>query len=116
MWNSILCKIQFVNMPYSWIRSFEKNFVDNTFCEKYFVEIIIGESWNINKSFGRNYNFENQNYDRLWNESYDKKRILDKTKSKNSQIVENLCVENFWVGTWTVETKGKKGIFVETPN
>ena len=80
MWNSILCKIQFVNMPYSWIRSFEKNFVDNTLCEKYFVEIIIGESWNINKSFGRNYNFENHNYDRLWNEFYDKKRIFDENQ------------------------------------
>ena len=38
------------------------------------------------------------------------------SNKKNSQIVENLCVENFWVGTWTVETKGKKGIFVENPN
>ena len=45
-----------------------------------------------------------------------RKEYLMKTKSKNSQIVENLCVENFWVGTWTVETKGKKRIFVENPN
>ena len=45
-----------------------------------------------------------------------RKEYLMKTKSKNSQIVENLCVENFWVGTWTVETKGKKRIFVENLN
>ena len=45
-----------------------------------------------------------------------RKEYLMKTKSQNSQIVENLCVENFWVGTWTVETKGKKGIFAENPN
>ena len=32
-----------------------------------------------------------------------RKEYLIKTKSKKSQIVENLCVENFWVGTWTVE-------------
>ena len=45
-----------------------------------------------------------------------RKEYLMKTKSKNSQIVENLCVENFWVGTWTVETKGKKRISVKNPN
>ena len=38
------------------------------------------------------------------------------SNKKNSQIVEKTCVENFWVGTWTVETKGKKRIFVENPN
>ena len=93
MWNSILCKTQFVNMPYSWIRSFEKNFIDNTFCEKYFVEIIVGESWK-NKSFGRNYNFENHNYDRLWNELYDKKRILDENQNqKQPTSLKFMCSE-----------------------